>query len=60
MRFFGGHGRREFIGLQKSTLLLVSLKNQGWLKVNSSDNNVEYSTSRRVHITRSNMNFPQI
>ena len=46
--------------LNKLRLLLVSLTIQRWLKVNSSDNNVEYSTSGIVYITRSNMNSDRI
>ena len=37
-----------------------NLKNRGLSKVNISDNNLEYSTSRIVYSTRSNMNFCHI
>jgi hypothetical protein len=43
------------MALTFSRLLHVSLTIQRSLKVNISDDNVEYSTSRIVYITRSNM-----
>jgi len=48
------------MSLVESTLLLVTLTIQKSSKVNSCDNNVEYSTSRIVYITCSNMNSGKI
>ena len=47
--------REKFSELNKLRLLLVSLTIQRASEVNSCDNNIEYSTSRIVYITRSNM-----
>jgi hypothetical protein len=47
--------REKFARLEKLTLLQVTLTNQHPSKVNSCDNNVEYSTSRIFYITISNM-----
>ena len=46
--------------LKKLRLLLVSLTFQRTSKVNISDNTVEYSTSKIVNVTTSNMNFCHI
>jgi hypothetical protein len=40
--FFGGPGKRIFIGLPKSTLLQVTLTIQHPSKVNISDNNLNF------------------
>jgi hypothetical protein len=48
--------RKQLDWLNKLRLLLVSLTFQHTSKVNSGDNNIEYSTSRIVYVTRSNMN----
>jgi hypothetical protein len=56
---FWWYERWMFKGLPKSTLLQVTLIFQHTTKVNSSDNNVEYTTSKIVYITSSNMNSSQ-
>ena len=46
---------RVVIELIESILLLITLTFQRSSKVNSSDNTIEYSTSKIVHITISTM-----
>ena len=48
------------MSLTESTLLTITLPFQHPTKVNISDNNIEYSTSRIVNITRSYMNSAKI
>jgi hypothetical protein len=50
-----GGGSRIEKYILKSTVLQITLTFQHTSKVNSSDNNIEYSTSRIVYITRSNI-----